>query len=782
MASFNRFDRYSSNLKNALVSLSQKTSVPLNDMLPLALKLLFVRGLTLKNLYTFDDNAWCADWPVNEKVLREAIDSYQKMKDERLNDGALLRLFNTFNQQLTALFNKDDKDEFTYPKISATLIRELIWHTSFAGERLRDTEEDYQRARAAYDYLFYILLPLPSRPLEQFYSRLLNGLHGNDHAVCFEAPLLTGEIAVDAGDRQLLLDGAQPSSLFVLMRLFFHQVVLSRRREAQLYLYRASTSPLFNFSAIAPLLQTSQALPFIALIEVNRQPNKAEFNRLKDSERLLAVIEFTNRPAKSLRRVFLLAERPTTDDVLFINTSLIGVALELNKTEEAELVGATLTACFELPWKKLRTRNEMSYQTQDMLARLSNYKDLPGYCQRVPRHKIDKPAHLRTASWIPAPTEKDTFEGLSVRKIYAALTGNGQKCHYIIGNNGVGKSFLLRDIAQKIEHEKPQIPVLMLAFGLSDRFQSIKKAAESNLIYLGDKQTARGITLEKRERELAEGIITIFRSERRKESFEKMLSAIDFTPEVYLLPYGYSIINNELYSDAEIYNISILEPDNIASIKKPSNFTLAFEKKRNRNPLLFHSLSSGEQHILLLFIRILSNIQPDCYILIDEPELSLHVKWQQLLPQLFTQLSEDFGAKIVVATHSPVLLASVKHSNSVCYQASPGRLTLISQYDLRNMEAALVDAFDLVTSNNRSIYEHCATAVANFMEKVNQVDVKGMTMEKTKALKTLEGLRAKLNNNLVKVDSLASDLKLIDRAGIAIKEMYAACLSEATDE
>ncbi|MEQ4531825.1 MAG: AAA family ATPase, partial [Mixta sp.] len=274
----------------------------------------------------------------------------------------------------------------------------------------------------------------------------------------------------------------------------------------------------------------------------------------------------------------------------------------------------------------------------------------------------------------------------------------------------------------------------------------------------------------------------IFRSKQQRESFEKILTAIDFTSEVYLLPHGYTIINNELHSDKEIHNISLLKEDNIAYIKNIKDYTLALEKKFNRDPLIFSALSSGEQHILMLFIRILSNIHSDCYILIDEPELSLHVKWQQLLPQLFTQLSEDFGAKIVVATHSPVLLASVKHSNSVCYQASPGKLTLISQYDLRNMEAALVDAFDLVTSNNRSIYEHCATAVANFMEKVNQVDVKGMAEEKTEALKTLEGLRAKLNNNLVKVDSLDSDLKLIDRAGIAIEEMYAACLSEAADE
>ena len=40
-------------------------------------------------------------------------------------------------------------------------------------------------------------------------------------------------------------------------------------------------------------------------------------------------------------------------------------------------------------------------------------------------------------------------------------------------------------------------------------------------------------------------------------------------------------------------------------------------------------LSSGEQHQLVLLYELLFKVQPDSLILIDEPEISLHVAWQQ---------------------------------------------------------------------------------------------------------------------------------------------------------
>lgn len=68
------------------------------------------------------------------------------------------------------------------------------------------------------------------------------------------------------------------------------------------------------------------------------------------------------------------------------------------------------------------------------------------------------------------------------------------------------------------------------------------------------------------------------------------------------------------------------------------------------------SLSSGEQHELVLHYDLLFRVKRNTIVLIDEPELSLHVSWQsRFLPDLldFARLSE-FDA--IVATHSPYIV------------------------------------------------------------------------------------------------------------------------------
>lgn len=72
--------------------------------------------------------------------------------------------------------------------------------------------------------------------------------------------------------------------------------------------------------------------------------------------------------------------------------------------------------------------------------------------------------------------------------------------------------------------------------------------------------------------------------------------------------------------------------------------------------LPLYSLSSGEQHELVLHYNLLFRVRPNTVVLIDEPELSLHVAWQKkFLPDLtsIVELS-DFDA--VVATHSPFIV------------------------------------------------------------------------------------------------------------------------------
>lgn len=77
---------------------------------------------------------------------------------------------------------------------------------------------------------------------------------------------------------------------------------------------------------------------------------------------------------------------------------------------------------------------------------------------------------------------------------------------------------------------------------------------------------------------------------------------------------------------------------------------------RNGHQLPLDSLSSGEQHELVLHYDLLFRIPSNTVVLIDEPELSFHVEWQKkFLPDLtsIVELS-DFDA--VVATHSPFIV------------------------------------------------------------------------------------------------------------------------------
>ena len=82
-------------------------------------------------------------------------------------------------------------------------------------------------------------------------------------------------------------------------------------------------------------------------------------------------------------------------------------------------------------------------------------------------------------------------------------------------------------------------------------------------------------------------------------------------------------------------------------------------ESENGKILPLNSLSSGEQHELVLNYDLLFRVASNTVVLIDEPELSLHVAWQKrFLPDLLEiiQLS-DFDA--LVATHSPFVIGEM---------------------------------------------------------------------------------------------------------------------------
>ncbi len=64
-------------------------------------------------------------------------------------------------------------------------------------------------------------------------------------------------------------------------------------------------------------------------------------------------------------------------------------------------------------------------------------------------------------------------------------------------------------------------------------------------------------------------------------------------------------------------------------------------------------LSSGEKHLLLLLYVMLFEADSGGMVIIDEPEISMHVTWQQRLASLFLSIGRARGLQLVMATHSP---------------------------------------------------------------------------------------------------------------------------------
>lgn len=74
-------------------------------------------------------------------------------------------------------------------------------------------------------------------------------------------------------------------------------------------------------------------------------------------------------------------------------------------------------------------------------------------------------------------------------------------------------------------------------------------------------------------------------------------------------------------------------------------------------------LSSGEQQLLLLFCYVITARDKSSVFMIDEPEISLNIKWQRQLIQALLDITKGSGIQFIFASHSMELLA--KHRTRV---------------------------------------------------------------------------------------------------------------------
>lgn len=116
------------------------------------------------------------------------------------------------------------------------------------------------------------------------------------------------------------------------------------------------------------------------------------------------------------------------------------------------------------------------------------------------------------------------------------------------------------------------------------------------------------------------------------------------------------------------------EPEKLFSIDK-QRVELEAINRFTKKSVPLGALSSGEKQLVSVFARLLLDPQKRFFIIIDEPELSLSIEWQErFLPDIAATPS---CAQLIAITHSPFIyknnLASVAGSLDVTYKELASR-------------------------------------------------------------------------------------------------------------
>ena len=122
-----------------------------------------------------------------------------------------------------------------------------------------------------------------------------------------------------------------------------------------------------------------------------------------------------------------------------------------------------------------------------------------------------------------------------------------------------------------------------------------------------------------------------------------------------------------------------------------------------------NELSSGEKQLFLRTLAIKMLNPENSIILIDEPELSLHPKWQQRIIDVYRKIGKN--NQIIIATHSPHILGSVRKENIMLLDKDDeGKIVVRTGDELYDSygqptDRVLKDIMGLQTTRNPKVFK-----------------------------------------------------------------------------
>lgn len=275
---------------------------------------------------------------------------------------------------------------------------------------------------------------------------------------------------------------------------------------------------------------------------------------------------------------------------------------------------------------------------------------------------------------------------IEIRKLFGELDINWSldpKVNILIGKNGSGKTTLLRLLKQILNpsHE------ICLASGIDsirielndNKYIYASKDSETklvppeiNLCYINtfdwyqpdnsraNQKTELDVVLEPlindwksyllKLKILAEKVTAEFDEQIRQISTKKSADDNDLEKLKQLLNDKTEQINNITdYKNSFIKQINALFYDSHKWIDFDKNNAIIFRNNHNQS-FSVYELSAGEKQILIILLNVLIQENQPSIILIDEPEISLHLAWQHKLIDMIQSLNDN--CQLIIVTHA----------------------------------------------------------------------------------------------------------------------------------
>ncbi len=217
----------------------------------------------------------------------------------------------------------------------------------------------------------------------------------------------------------------------------------------------------------------------------------------------------------------------------------------------------------------------------------------------------------------------------------------------IVGINGSGKTTLLNTMYMYFSGSSKYTAVYSPERSYTTEYEAVPERLEKNiqLIYLRSLDNLPLRDKRKNETQLLQELHSVV-----YQNAESAPTLMGYRMQILDNPEQATHIQKRITCFIEIVNH--LFADSHKSIEIV-NSQLAV--KQNNEYLSLDKLSSGEKQMLLITLKTFLTHEKPAVLFMDEPEISMHITWQNQLIDVLSELNPN--AQLFITTHSPSVLS-----------------------------------------------------------------------------------------------------------------------------